>query len=732
MPPKRLGHPSSRILIPLRDEGKKHEENANDVIFEISKLLVAERAKKVMFDGNHILRSPRRESKKINELNSAEQISAFAAILCGVPVEVQERILLHFDDHTAVEGEHVFLVLCEECPTFRHLCFVPLLAHWELPLMTYQTGSFMIDFPACGSKSVHPVAQELSKLHLGNMHQHWMCSQGEKCRLYDEKAGHAYRGYDIGGSKDSSVSKEINGQTVHFASCWECQKFDKHGNLASVEGKYASLGGINDMRRKVDERDMEADVKAKVERIIDEQEKKVREKYKVYSLRNASCTCAFRNVDGTFECTSKVGKFVKLATVLGHMRTGGSEFYDVVARIVNDNKDATCCISCAERLRPVKTETECTFLVNDHVDENGATLRCEGTYKNSRLVKVTTVQSQMPKDSPFCGAVAVAVEHNEDGWVCKGCVKSLVARECTFLVNNHLVENGATWRCAGTYKNSDFVKVTTVQSQMPKDSSFCGVVAVAVRHNRDGLVCRRCVNSLVARECTFLVNNHLVENGATLRCAGTYKSDFVKVTTVQSRMPKDSSFCGAVAVAVEHNEDGWVCGGCVNRLVARECTFLVNNHLVENGATWRCAGTYKNSDFVKVTTVQSRMPKDSSFCGAVAVAVEHNEDGWVCKGCALKLLQKLCTFRENDHADENGVKLKCGSKAETKFFKVAAIKIPAESTFKGVVAVVLGENSDALCCPHCHKRLVTLPPPPPPPVADFFRPRPSKKQKVSK
>ena len=591
MPPKRLGHPSSRILIPLRDEGKKHEENANDVIFEISKLLVAERAKKVMFDGNHILRSPRRESKKINELNSAEQISAFAAILCGVPVEVQERILLHFDDHTAVEGEHVFLVLCEECPTFRHLCFVPLLAHWELPLMTYQTGSFMIDFPACGSKSVHPVAQELSKLHLGNMHQHWMCSQGEKCRLYDEKAGHAYRGYDIGGSKDSSVSKEINGQTVHFASCWECQKFDKHGNLASVEGKYASLGGINDMRRKVDERDMEADVKAKVERIIDEQEKKVREKYKVYSLRNASCTCAFRNVDGTFECTSKVGKFVKLATVLGHMRTGGSEFYDVVARIVNDNKDATCCISCAERLRPVKTETECTFLVNDHVDENGATLRCEGTYKNSRLVKVTTVQSQMPKDS-----------------------------------------------------------------------SFCGVVAVAVRHNRDGLVCRRCVNSLVARECTF----------------------------------------------------------------------LVNNHLVENGATWRCAGTYKNSDFVKVTTVQSRMPKDSSFCGAVAVAVEHNEDGWVCKGCALKLLQKLCTFRENDHADENGVKLKCGSKAETKFFKVAAIKIPAESTFKGVVAVVLGENSDALCCPHCHKRLVTLPPPPPPPVADFFRPRPSKKQKVSK
>jgi len=661
MPPKRLGHPSSRILIPLRDEGKKHEENANDVIFEISKLLVAERAKKVMFDGNHILRSPRRESKKINELNSAEQISAFAAILCGVPVEVQERILLHFDDHTAVEGEHVFLVLCEECPTFRHLCFVPLLAHWELPLMTYQTGSFMIDFPACGSKSVHPVAQELSKLHLGNMHQHWMCSQGEKCRLYDEKAGHAYRGYDIGGSKDSSVSKEINGQTVHFASCWECQKFDKHGNLASVEGKYASLGGINDMRRKVDERDMEADVKAKVERIIDEQEKKVREKYKVYSLRNASCTCAFRNVDGTFECTSKVGKFVKLATVLGHMRTGGSEFYDVVARIVNDNKDATCCISCAERLRPVKTETECTFLVNDHVDENGATLRCEGTYKNSRLVKVTTVQSQMPKDSPFCGAVAVAVEHNEDGWVCKGCVKSLVARECTFLVNNHLVENGATWRCAGTYKNSDFVKVTTVQSQMPKDSSFCGVVAVAVRHNRDGLVCRRCVNSLVARECTFLVNNHLVENGATLRCAGTYKSDFVKVTTVQSRMPKDSS-----------------------------------------------------------------------FCGAVAVAVEHNEDGWVCKGCALKLLQKLCTFRENDHADENGVKLKCGSKAETKFFKVAAIKIPAESTFKGVVAVVLGENSDALCCPHCHKRLVTLPPPPPPPVADFFRPRPSKKQKVSK
>ena len=43
----------------------------------------------------------------MNEMNDVERIRAVAAILCCVPVEVKERILLYFNVHTVVEGEHV-------------------------------------------------------------------------------------------------------------------------------------------------------------------------------------------------------------------------------------------------------------------------------------------------------------------------------------------------------------------------------------------------------------------------------------------------------------------------------------------------------------------------------------------------------------------------------------------------------------------------------------------------
>lgn len=422
----RIGHPTANALLVLKEGPRKHEKDANDAIFKISKLVVKERSEKAMFDGSLILR---KGGKKVNEMNNVERIRAVAAILCRVPVEVKERILLYFNVRTVVEGEHVFLVMSEACPTFRHLCFVPLLKRLNLPLMECNTGGFKINFSACGSNNIHLSAQELSKLHLGNMHEHWMCFQGKDCQLFDKEAGHAYRGYDIGGCKAYSVSKEINGQTVHFATCFDCSKFSKHGHLVGVEGEFASLQGVDDMRKKVAERDLDAEVRAHVETIIEEQEKQVRERYaKRKSQRETSFACTFRNVDGAFKCTSTSSSQndVKLVTVQKRM-SEGSEFWDDVALAVNNNKKAKCCRNCEKRLNQfVHTEkTTCTFLVKDDLVGGVVPFQCTGATKTN-FVKVTTVKSQMPADSPFCGAVAVAVERNKDGWCCRGCKSRLV------------------------------------------------------------------------------------------------------------------------------------------------------------------------------------------------------------------------------------------------------------------------------------------------------------------
>ena len=100
----RIGHPSVKALLALKEGPRKHEKDANDAIFKISKLVVKETSEKAMFDGSLILR---KGGKKVNEMNDVERIRAVAAILCCVPVEVKERILLYFNVHTVVEGEHV-------------------------------------------------------------------------------------------------------------------------------------------------------------------------------------------------------------------------------------------------------------------------------------------------------------------------------------------------------------------------------------------------------------------------------------------------------------------------------------------------------------------------------------------------------------------------------------------------------------------------------------------------
>ena len=494
--PSRIGHPTVKALLALKEGPRKHEKDANDAIFKISKLVVKETSEKAMFDGSLILR---KGGKKVNEMNDVERIRAVAAILCCVPVEVKERILLYFNVHTVVEGEHVFLVMSEACPTFRHLCFVPLLKRLNLPLMECNTGGFKINFSACGSNNIHLSALELSKLHLGNMHEHWMCYQGKDCRLFDEEAGHAYRGYDIGGCKNYSVSKEINGQTVHFATCFDCSKFSKHGHLVGVEGKFASLQGVDDMRKKVAERDLDAEVKAQVETIIEEQEKQVREKLAKRKSQRTSHACTFRNVDGAFKCTSTGSTvYVKLVTVQKRM-SEGSEFWDDVALAVNNNEKATCCRNCEKRLNPfVHTEkTTCAFRENNYLVGGVVPFQCTGANK-SHLVKVTTVKSQMPTDSQFYGAVAVAVERNNDGWCCRGCrIRLLPKKACTFLVKDDLVGGVVLFQCTGTNDKSQFVKVTTVKSQMPADSPFCGTVDAAVERNKDGWCCRGCKSRLV-------------------------------------------------------------------------------------------------------------------------------------------------------------------------------------------------------------------------------------------
>ena len=96
-------------------------------------------------------------------------------------------------------------------------------------------------------------------------------------------------------------------------------------------------------------------------------------------------------------------------------------------------------------------------------------------------------------------------------------------------------------------------------------------------------------------------------------------------------------------------------------------------------------------------------------------------------------MEKECTFRKNDHVDDNGVTFKCRSKAvRTTFYKLAETtegKMPKGSEFCGVVAKALAANEDALCCLRCKNRLFTRPPPP---AGDFFKPLSSKKQKISK
>ena len=491
----RIGHPSVKALLVLKEGPRKHEKDANEAIFKISKLIVKERSEKAMFDGSLILR---KGGKKVNEMNDVERIRAVAAILCCVPVEVKERILLYFNVHTVVEGEHVFLVMSEAWPTFRHLCFVPLLKRLNLPLMEYNTGGFKIDFSACGSNKIHLSALELSKLHLGNMHEHWMCYQGKDCQLFDEKAGHAYRGYDIGGCKNYSVSKKINGQTVHFATCSDCSKFSKHGHLVGVEGKYASLQGVDDMRKKVAERELDAEVKGHVETIIEEQEKQVLEKLAKWKSQRTSHACTFRNVDGAFKCTSTSStRYVKLVTVQKHM-SKESEFWDDVALAVNNNKDATCCRHCENRLNPfVHAEKKaCAFRENNYLVGGVVPFQCTSANK-SDFVKVAMVKSQMPRDSQFCGAVAVAVERNKDGWCCRGCeIRLLPKKACTFRVKDDLVGGVVPFQCTGA-NTSKFVKVTTVKSQMPAESQFYRAVAVAVERNKDGWCCTGCKSRLV-------------------------------------------------------------------------------------------------------------------------------------------------------------------------------------------------------------------------------------------
>jgi len=211
----------------------------------------------------------------------------------------------------------------------------------------------------------------------------------------------------------------------------------------------------------------------------------------------------------------------------------------------------------------------CAFRVKDDLVGGGVPFQCTGTNDKSQFIKVTTVKSQMPADSPFCGTVDAAVERNKDGWCCRGCEIRLLKKACAFRENNYLVGGVVPFQCTGTNDKSNFVKVTTVKSQMPADSPFCGTVDAAVERNKDGWCCRGCeIRLLPKKACTFLVNNYLVGGVVPFQCTGTDKSQFVKVTTVKSQMPADSPFCGAVDAAVERNKDGWCCRGCKNRLVA--------------------------------------------------------------------------------------------------------------------------------------------------------------------
>jgi hypothetical protein len=151
-----------------------------------------------------------------------------------------------------------------------------------------------------------------------------------------------------------------------------------------------------------------------------------------------------------------------------------------------------------EKLAERNQKQACAFLVKDDLVGGGVPFQCTGTNDKSHFVKVTTVKSQMPAESQFYRAVAVAVERNNDGWCCKGCKSRLLPKKaCAFRENNYLVGGGVPFQCTGTNDKSQFVKVTTVKSQMPADSPFCGTVDAAVERNKDGWCCKGCKSRLV-------------------------------------------------------------------------------------------------------------------------------------------------------------------------------------------------------------------------------------------
>jgi hypothetical protein len=267
------------------------------------------------------------------------------------------------------------------------------------------------------------------------------------------------------------------------------------------------------------------------------------------------------------------------------------------------------------------------------------------------------------------------------------------------------------------------------------------ISSATLDENEDLWCCINCDSRLVElkkKECTFRENDHVDERGVTFKCKSKAKSlqNFTKLAVTKGKMPKGSEFCGVVAKVLAANEDALCCQDCVLILleVKKECTFRENDHVDERGVTFKCKSKVKSlQNFTKLALTEGKMPKGSEFCGVVAKVLAANKDAWCCKGCGDILMEKGCTFRKNNHMDDNGVTLKCRSKAVlTPFYKLATItkgKMPKGGEFCGVVAKALAANEDAWCCKHCRQRLFTLPPPP---AGDFFKPRSSKKQKISK
>ena len=432
---KRKGHPSLNASKNAKGRLRDQELNANNAISAISKSVVKERTEMLMVDSRSALYGM--SLRKVNEMSGAEELKTFAFITSCVPDLVKERILLHFNDETAVvDGERVFLVLSSVCQVFRHSCFANLLENenWKLPLTRYKDESFTINFSKCGSEKIKPDVRRITELHLGNKHRHWMCSQGENCRKFAD--GHAFKGYNLGGIAYSDYWKLVDGEQIFFASCAECASFQAEGAFQFVQGKKSSLRGIKELKEEVvaAEKETDENTKEKISAFIAAREKRVQEKLTLQRQLAESRTCIFLkdewNFHGSaFKCTGTHNyNYIKFDTLKRKMFDARSKLEFISSATLDENEDLWCCTNCDSRLVELKKK-ECTFRKNDHVDDNGVTFKCKSKIESVKnFTKLALTKGKMPKGSEFCGVVAKALAANGDALCCLHCRNRLFTR----------------------------------------------------------------------------------------------------------------------------------------------------------------------------------------------------------------------------------------------------------------------------------------------------------------